>query len=309
MSLIYVLHFDTPLAHARHYIGCTENLRARLTAHANGAGSRICRELIKREIGWKLGGLYQCTHKQMRRLERSLKDQKHSSRFCEICNSVTAKFPECTSFPIDMLPFPTASDALRKISTPLTGQTVRVTIPGEPKATMQAILWMMRRDKDALGFVPCGGDQGIEQLVDRGLIALAEAGGEIVGYASHTLNPSGTRVTIHQCCVRDDARLMGLGSQMIALINQRHPDQELVAKVRDDLAANHFWNAIGFKHIQQVIHPTSKNKINHYQRVPYQEDTTWLLMNGAATDNTNSTTKDNECPSVTSWQKSSEKPD
>lgn len=38
-GVIYVLHFDRPLHHARHYVGYARNLRARLQAHAGGRGS------------------------------------------------------------------------------------------------------------------------------------------------------------------------------------------------------------------------------------------------------------------------------
>lgn len=264
MSFIYVLHFHEKLAHARHYIGCTDNLRGRLFAHATGAGSRLCRELYQRGIEWSLGGLYQCSHRRMRALERGLKDQAHSDRFCEKCNKNQHAYRGCKAYSIDLVPFPTHSDLIRQCATPITGQTVRLTTPDEKPTTIQAILAMMKRDKDALGFVPAGGSQGLEMLVPRGLIAVAELNGEIAGYASHTINPGKTRATIHQCCVRDDARLRHLGTQMVQLVKDSHDVDEVVAKVRVDLAANHFWSNIGFKLMGTVTHPTSKNLINHY---------------------------------------------
>lgn len=308
MAAIYVLHFDRPLAHAQHYIGCTDNIRARLEAHARGAGSRLCKELRKQGIGWTLGAIFKCSHRRMRQLERSLKDQKNASRYCEICSSLQATFQGTTPISIENLHFPTRSDKLQPCSFPDTGQTVRVTTPDEPSSTMAAILEMMKRDKDALGFVPAGGSQGLELLVPRGLIAVAEAGGEIVGYASHTLNPSRTRVTIHQCCVRDDARLFGLGSKMVDLIDRRYEVDEVVAKVRDDLAANHFWSAIGFNIAQTVRHPTSRSLINHYTLKRNGDSPLWQATPTTTAEHTKSTTKENESPLQISSPESSEKP-
>lgn len=273
MSYIYVLHFDTPLSHARHYIGCTESLRQRLTAHAIGAGSRICRELIERGVTFRLGGLYTCSHRRMRTLERTLKNQHNSDRYCQLCTKDQNSFKGTKVYDIDNIPFRTDSDALRLSASLRTGQTVRLTGPDEPETTMQQILLLMRKDKDALGFIPAGGEQGLQVLIPRGRIAIASANGEIIGYAAHTVDLAESRVTIQQCCVRDDARLMGVGAKLIECVQAEHIDTPLIAKVRNDLAANEFWTAIGFEHTLQFIHKTSKSKINQYVRQPKQEET------------------------------------
>ena len=38
---VYLLHFDQPYKHARHYIGWAVNLTARLAAHERGYGARL----------------------------------------------------------------------------------------------------------------------------------------------------------------------------------------------------------------------------------------------------------------------------
>lgn len=304
MSWIYVLHFDEKLSHAQHYVGCTDNLRPRLQAHATGAGSRLCRELMRRGITWQLGGLFETSHRNMRKLERSLKDQKHASRYCQLCNPNQARFSACKAYDVGNVGFATASEALALTCTPATGQTVRQTVEGEPRSTMMAILHMMRKDKDALGFVPAGGEAGLEMLVPRGLIVVAEQNGEVVGYASHTLNQSKTRCTIHQCCVRDDARFMHLGTKMVDLVKATYPVEEFVAKVRIDLAANHFWSAIGFDVFDTVVHPTSKNLINHYKLEPGKESGLWLPTNTKDQEHTKSATTESESSSLTSVPRS-----
>ena len=39
MGVIYLLHFERSYRHARHYLGYSDNLAARLDAHRAGQGS------------------------------------------------------------------------------------------------------------------------------------------------------------------------------------------------------------------------------------------------------------------------------
>jgi len=130
---------------------------------------------------------------------------------------------------------------------------------------MQEILRLMQQDKDALGFIPCGGPEGLQSLVNQEKIALACQGGEILGYAAYTTNTPKQQTTIHQCCVRDDARFLGTGRKMIEAVMNKWQDNTVVAKVREDLAANHFWQAIGFDQEKIEAHKTSHNQIVHYR--------------------------------------------
>jgi len=84
-GIVYLIHFNEPLHHARHYMGWTTNLIERLHAHETGNGSRIMEVISDKEITWQLvrtwpGG---------RVLERQFKRQKHNPRFCPICNGDT----------------------------------------------------------------------------------------------------------------------------------------------------------------------------------------------------------------------------
>lgn len=79
---IYLLHFEQPLKHARHYIGWTDNLDQRLRDHLKGQGSRLVRAVVAAGIGvalartWK-GDLFD---------ERVLHRQRNASRHCPICH-------------------------------------------------------------------------------------------------------------------------------------------------------------------------------------------------------------------------------
>lgn len=269
IGYIYILHFDEPLRHARHYAGCCHNLKARLIRHANGSGSNLCRVLNERGISWRLGALMSCSHAQMRRLERQLKDLANSPDYCEYCNPErTRRLPDCQPISIDVPKFPTWSESLRV--TVQTGQQIscRFTSPNEPPTTMKRIRDLMYGDKDALGFIPTGGTQGMQIIFDRGLVCVVANNDEDVGYAAFTINPSGTQLNIHQCVVADDARLCGHGQALVEYIACRFPRMRLVAKVRDDLAANWFWQSIGFTIELTKQHKTSGSTIHHYAREP-----------------------------------------
>ena len=80
--MIYLIHFDRPLHHARHYLGyCAEGtLEVRLIRHRAGRGARLLAVLRERNIGWRVVRVLEGD----RRLERSLKGTS-SVRLCPVC--------------------------------------------------------------------------------------------------------------------------------------------------------------------------------------------------------------------------------
>ncbi|HEX2174216.1 MAG TPA: endonuclease, partial [Dehalococcoidia bacterium] len=54
MKGVYLLHFDRPFGHARHYLGFARNIDARLAAHAAGHGARLTQVVRAAGIGWTL---------------------------------------------------------------------------------------------------------------------------------------------------------------------------------------------------------------------------------------------------------------
>jgi hypothetical protein len=51
---VYLLHFDVPFGHAKHYTGWARSLDARLAHHANGQGARLTEVVRAAGIGWSL---------------------------------------------------------------------------------------------------------------------------------------------------------------------------------------------------------------------------------------------------------------
>lgn len=78
---VYLLHFDQPYRHARHYCGWTSDLTARLAAHADGRGARLIAVITEAGIGFKLAR----TWDGGRTRERQIKRQGGLSRCCPMC--------------------------------------------------------------------------------------------------------------------------------------------------------------------------------------------------------------------------------
>ena len=88
-GVIYLLHFDRPYKHARHYIGWTTNLEVRLAEHAAGHGARLLHIIHAHGIGWTLARTWPGT----RARERQLKNQGGGSRCCPRCG-VRPRIPQ-----------------------------------------------------------------------------------------------------------------------------------------------------------------------------------------------------------------------
>jgi hypothetical protein len=51
---VYLIHFDHPFKHARHYLGWASDLPARLQAHRGGTGGRLLRAVNNAGITWEV---------------------------------------------------------------------------------------------------------------------------------------------------------------------------------------------------------------------------------------------------------------
>lgn len=91
MAKVYMLHFDPPYRHAKHYVGFTPNgVKARLKQHQNGNGAKLTAAVA--EAGhdmvvartWDFGKDWLAA----REYERTLKRQGGHSSICPVCNPV-----------------------------------------------------------------------------------------------------------------------------------------------------------------------------------------------------------------------------
>jgi hypothetical protein len=81
---VYLLHFDRPYKHARHYTGwaaSSRSLKRRLAQHGHGDGARLLAVAHAAGIGWQLAR----TWPGDRTRERQIKRQGGASRHCPLC--------------------------------------------------------------------------------------------------------------------------------------------------------------------------------------------------------------------------------
>ena len=66
---VYLLHFVTPYRHAKHYLGCADDLSHRLSEHRCGTGARLTQVVLENGGSWVVAR----TWRGGRALERKLK--------------------------------------------------------------------------------------------------------------------------------------------------------------------------------------------------------------------------------------------
>jgi hypothetical protein len=85
---VCLICFQQPYRHAKHYMGWTTDLDARLRAHAVGRGARLMEVITAAGIGFTLARTWPGT----RNLERRLKNRGGHARLCR-----SAKRPNAVS--------------------------------------------------------------------------------------------------------------------------------------------------------------------------------------------------------------------
>ena len=83
-GLVYLIHFNTPLHHARHYLGFCENgIKQRFERHKASQGAKLLKALNEKGIGYRIVRIWRHVD---RNFERSLKNKKSTPKLCPICN-------------------------------------------------------------------------------------------------------------------------------------------------------------------------------------------------------------------------------
>lgn len=80
-GFIYVLHFEKSYHHARHYIGWTTDVDARVAEHLSGQGSPLVKAVVDAGIEVTLA----TTMPGTRTMERHLKNRGNAYGVCPIC--------------------------------------------------------------------------------------------------------------------------------------------------------------------------------------------------------------------------------
>ncbi len=89
IGTVYLLHFDQPYRHARHYVGWATNVKRRLAEHEAGRGARLLAVVKAAGIGWQLARLWPGS----RARERQIKRQGGHARQCPLCGVTPRRLP------------------------------------------------------------------------------------------------------------------------------------------------------------------------------------------------------------------------
>lgn len=81
--MVYLLHFDTPYKHARHYLGYARgSAERRIEQHLNGQGARLMSVIKEAGIGFTVAKMWRDGTKAD---ETRFKKGNNSPRLCPIC--------------------------------------------------------------------------------------------------------------------------------------------------------------------------------------------------------------------------------
>lgn len=81
--MVYLIHFQSKLHHAQHYIGFVEtDLMQRIELHLSNRGAKLLAAVNNQGIEWQVVRLWL---EGDRSFERKLKNYKKARCFCPIC--------------------------------------------------------------------------------------------------------------------------------------------------------------------------------------------------------------------------------
>ena len=81
--MVYLIHFDKPYKHAKHYLGyASKSVERRLKKHEDGTGARLMQVIGEAGITWQLVRVWPDGDRQ---LERKLKNWHGSNKLCPVC--------------------------------------------------------------------------------------------------------------------------------------------------------------------------------------------------------------------------------
>lgn len=81
VGTVYILHFDQPYYHARHYVGWSGNVIERVNSHLIGRGSKLVNAVVKSGIDFQIAATFDGTRAD----ERRIKKMKNTKRYCPLC--------------------------------------------------------------------------------------------------------------------------------------------------------------------------------------------------------------------------------
>lgn len=253
MAFVYLLHFDTPLCHAEHYVGSTTNLLKRLQQHATLKTTPILKATKK----WSVERIWQGSPKAIREAERQIKRQKNGPAFCPLC-SPTPRVP-----PPKLLDYPITEPIKEALKARTPKRPEMIEIRHGTWYNVEEIEALMSQSTLELGFIP---REGIKRHLNKERCLVAYVGTRVQAYCLFTYSHDSTRLTINQVTVSDEQRLRGIGKALVLAAQCMNPVALPVCRVRDDLPANEFWAKIGWERVRST--KGKRHPLNHYHGTP-----------------------------------------
>lgn len=94
MGFVYLLHFEKPYKHARHYLGFSETdprkPGGRIEKHSNGNGSRLCSVIKDKGIKFVVARVWENVDRCFERKKKG----NGGVRACPICRNEKKKLPQ-----------------------------------------------------------------------------------------------------------------------------------------------------------------------------------------------------------------------
>jgi predicted GIY-YIG superfamily endonuclease len=78
---VYLIHFNEPYKHARHYLGSCDKLFARMQQHTRGTGARLLAVIKDAGISWQLVAVWKGDKKS----ERAARNRHDRQSLCPLC--------------------------------------------------------------------------------------------------------------------------------------------------------------------------------------------------------------------------------
>ena len=84
VGTVYLIHLESPIEHAQHYLGFTEDFERRLSEHKRRTGAAFLAEAVRRGIDFEAVRFWE---NKTRADERLLKNRRNARQFCPKCRA------------------------------------------------------------------------------------------------------------------------------------------------------------------------------------------------------------------------------
>lgn len=118
-------------------------------------------------------------------------------------------------------------------------------VPSTATDVAKFLDYLQSREKNALGFLPF---RALEQAIELGRVLLCFENDDPAGYVIH--GPTKATTKIYQTVVCDDLRRVEHGTALVSAVTMRANAagaEAISLHCAEDLAANSFWDALGFE--------------------------------------------------------------